>query len=393
MLSVMDKVKKLAEWFKRTRIARALGRYSAVNGGLLAGGVAFSALFSIFAALVIGFTVFMAVLGNNTDLRDAVIEQVDQALPGIIDTGGGGILSPEDLELGTVGGIAGAISVVVLLNTAMSTIANLRSAIRAIFGVTAPKENPVLGKLRDLAGFIALALAVLLTAALGIAAGALADVLIEAIGLTDATATAILLRGATLLVALAVDFGVFIFLFRVVAGIRPPRKDLLIGSLVGAIGAGVLRYLGTTAVSSVEDPLLASYAAIITLMLWINLLVRITLIVGAWTANPPVRPDITTEHLTHFDEEPNYVTVTAPHTLTWDYDPGTGQLRAGDPEPEGEHWGGLIGKVRDAHRRRRDRNADPGDKAAKNRARKDPTDPDAWGEDTEKISEEDIETT
>ncbi len=49
----------LLAWWKTTRLARALARYGQVNGALLCGGIAYSAIFSVFAGLTIGFTVFM----------------------------------------------------------------------------------------------------------------------------------------------------------------------------------------------------------------------------------------------------------------------------------------------------------------------------------------------
>src|SRR5699024_722121 len=59
MLGAMSaRLKALLQWWRGTRIARMLARYGVSNGAMLSGGVAFSALFSIFAALVIGFTVF-----------------------------------------------------------------------------------------------------------------------------------------------------------------------------------------------------------------------------------------------------------------------------------------------------------------------------------------------
>ena len=51
-----------------------------------------SELSGIFAALTIGFTAFMAVLGDNERLRDEVLDAVDDALPGLIDTGDGGLV-------------------------------------------------------------------------------------------------------------------------------------------------------------------------------------------------------------------------------------------------------------------------------------------------------------
>lgn len=347
----MDGVKKLLEWWKNSRLGRALTRYGKANGALLSGGITYSALFSIFAALTISFTVFIAIVGNNTALRDAVLDSLDSALPGIVDTGDGGLLAPEDLELSTAGGVVGVIAVLVLINTATTVMAALRTGVRAMFGILAPKESPVMGKVRDLLGFVGLALAVVLTSALGLAAGALGTALLELIGLQDAPFAGGLLRGLGFAVALAMDTLVFILIYRVLAGVRPPRRDLVLGSVVAAIGAGVLRVGGTTLVSSVADnPLLASFAAIITLLLWVNLVVRITLMVGAFSANPPRVPDRKLDMITHFHECPNYVTITAPETLEWDHDPNTGQIRPHQAEPD-EYWGGLVGWSKRAFQR------------------------------------------
>ena len=384
----MAKIKELIDWAIRTRVVRALGRYGSANGALLSGGIAFTALFSIFAALVIGFTVFMAVLGGNEPLRNSVMDQLDEVLPGIVDTGDGGMVTPDQLQLTTAGGIAGAIAVVVLLNTAIGVITALRSGVRAMFGMVRPKENPALAMLRDLGGFTVLALSVLVTAVLGVAAGTMATWLLDLIGLGDAPGVGFLLRALGLLVALAVDTLIFIFIYRGLAGARPPRRDLIIGAIIGGIGAGVLRYLGTSAVGAVDNPLLAGFAAIITLLLWVNLQVRVVLIVAAWTANPPKKFKVTPDMITHYDEVPNYVTVSAPHTFTWAHDPVTGRVLPliEDPDPETEteteepYWGGLIGRLRDSTRRAKatepdSTEPDPEELAAEDSAPFDLTDP------------------
>ena len=45
---------------------------------MLTGGIAYAALFSVFAALTIGYTVFMAVLGGNDELRQTVLDTVER---------------------------------------------------------------------------------------------------------------------------------------------------------------------------------------------------------------------------------------------------------------------------------------------------------------------------
>lgn len=340
-----DRIKSLLDWWKNTRVARLLARYGVANGAMLSGGIAFSALFSIFAALVIGFTAFTRVVGNDIELRDRVIATINDAMPMEL-IGPDGMLSPEDLQPSGGTGIAGIIAILVLLNTATRVPANLRNAVRAMFGLLAPEGSPVMGKVRDLLGFLGLAISVLLTTVLGVVAGAAGEWVLSQVGLEDSTGGRWVLWALGLLVPLIVDLLVFVWVFRVLAGVRPPKQDLWVGALLAAIGSGALRYLGTSAVGSVDNPLLQGSAAIGVLLLWVNLLVRITLMVAAWMANPPPRPVVADDMITHAGETPNYITVSVPETLEWQHDPLTGQVQPEEPPPPPPYWGGLIGWVR-----------------------------------------------
>ncbi|PYG00593.1 membrane protein [Georgenia satyanarayanai] len=388
-----ERVKALMARWEHSRPGRGLARYAKVNGGLLAGGITYSALFSIFAALTIGYTVFMTVLGTNAELRETVLQSVDDALPGIIDTGtNGGLVDPSELVLDTALNPASVAAAGVLLWTAISVMGALRRSIRMMFGIVAPKESPVLMRVRDLGGFLALAAAVVTTAALGIAAGAAGQWVLDAVGIEGAFASAAL-RVLGYLAALLVDAAVYVLLFRVLAGVHVPRRDLLLGALLGAVASTVLRLFGTTLVGGADDPLLATAAALITLLLWVNLLARVTLMIAAWTANPPAPPKPDDPSATNFDEHPNYVTLSVPQTLTWDYEATTGTVQADERSreetlvadlehlgEEGEevlalrhaeeeraewneraavearareaYWGGLVGRARDWNRRR-----------------------------------------
>ena len=50
-----------------------------------------------------------------------------------------------------------------------------------------------------------------------------------------------------------------------------------------------MRILGTSVVAGSVDrnPLFASVAVIVTLLVWVNLIARIVLLAAAWTADPP----------------------------------------------------------------------------------------------------------
>ena len=86
---MIERVKALVAAGRRTRVGRALIRYGTARGALMAGGIAYTGMFSIFAALVIGMSIMMAMIGNRPAFRAAVVSSVDSLLPGVLDTGDG----------------------------------------------------------------------------------------------------------------------------------------------------------------------------------------------------------------------------------------------------------------------------------------------------------------
>jgi membrane protein len=63
---------------------RAFLRYSERRGAMLADSVTYRALFSIFAAVLLGFSVAALWLAGNTDAWAALIAAVDRAVPGLV---------------------------------------------------------------------------------------------------------------------------------------------------------------------------------------------------------------------------------------------------------------------------------------------------------------------
>ena len=280
--------KELWDRVKHTRPMRANARFGARSGGVLTGGIAYAALFSVFAALTIGFTAFMAVLGDNERLRDEVLNAVDDALPGLIDTGdGNGMLDPKDLVLSTSLTLTSVVAVVVLLLSAIAAVAALRKAVRAMFADDDPRGNGLRGKARELGGFAVMGLAVLLSAIVTVAVSSAAQWILGALGRGSATTAVLTVLG--LVVAFAVDAGVFVLIVTALADQHPPRRDLLLGAAFTAVGLGVVRFLGTAVVAGSvnKNPLFSSVTVFVTLLVWINLIARIVLLAAAWTADPP----------------------------------------------------------------------------------------------------------
>lgn len=335
--------KKLVEKIKESRPVRAFLRFGKARGGLLAGGIAYTSLFSIVSALTIAWTVFMATLGGDPALREQVIQAVNKALPGILKDGSGkGMIDPNSLVLHDPVNPASIIATLVLVWSAIGLMSNIRSTMQAMFGIVAPAENFALAKLRDLLGFIVMGLGIVLSSALGAAATSMGSVVMGWIGLGDNPVTAFLLRAVGFLVAAAVAALTFAFLFRVTAAVRPLKKDLWLGSALGGIAVQIILNLGVSLVKSVSDnPLLASAASLATLLLFVNLLAQVLMLVSAFTANPP-SPDVPqSPEEVHFKETPNFVTLSDPSTLDWKHQDVTGQidvdetLRPGYRKPTG----------------------------------------------------------
>ncbi len=72
-------------------------------------------------------------------------------------------------------------------------------------------------------------------------------------------------------------------LFRVLLAARIPWRRLLTGSLLGGLGLGILKVLGATIVGGAgKNPLLASFAVILGLLVWFGLVCQVILLSATW---------------------------------------------------------------------------------------------------------------
>jgi membrane protein len=312
--AVLVHTKAALAWWARTRLGRANARFGAAGGGLLTGGIAYAALFSVMAGLTLGFAVLSAVVGPSRVLRAQVVRSVSVSLPGLIDTGNGsGAISPDALRLNAGLNIAGVVAVVVLALSATSCMAALRTAVRAMFKPSGPTGSMLTSRLRELAGFAAMAGAVLVSAVLTTALTGAVHWTLGPLGLGKAVEWAVTILGV--MVSFIVDALTFVLVLTVLAGLHPPRRDLRRGALIAGAGLGLARLLGTSVVAGSvgKNALLASFTLLVTLLVWINLTSRIVLLSAAWVANPPA---------------PTPPTAPAPEKLEPAHSPGPGTQSA-----------------------------------------------------------------
>lgn len=330
--SLTAKGAALGEWWNQTRIARALARYNGANGPLLSSGMALTSLLSLTAALTVAVTGFMAVLGGNETMREALFSGIARTIPNLLktDEDPSGLIDPESLVMSGAVSATGMIALAIMAWSAVSVVGQLGASIRAMFAIRVVPSHPLVLIARNALGALALGLSLVLGAGLGVAVDMTGEALPGLLGLDSSSASLALLDALSTLLALLVYALVSWVLIGVVAQVRVPMRRLLTGVLLIALASIVLRIAGTSVVGAAKGPLLATAATLITLVLWINLQVRAVLLICAWIADPPAPEKPASARAIHFLETPNYVTRAVPATLAWQYDPVSGEVR---PDP------------------------------------------------------------
>lgn len=266
---------------------RVFQHYGTRRGGLLAQGLSYQAIFAVFAAIAAGFSVLGVVLQSRPDLLRALIDVIAANVPGLIDDGSGeGAIDPESLLEAVPFTLTGLIALVLLLFTATGWLSSGREAVRVLFDLPSATLNPVLAWLKDLGLALAFGAALLLSAALSVLSTTATGSLLDALGIDESSPVASAVTTVVgILLMLALDTAILGGFFRVVSGIRIPFRVLWQGTLLGAVALGALKVLGTTLLGgATSNPLLASFAVIIGLLIWFNLICQVILLSASWIA-------------------------------------------------------------------------------------------------------------
>jgi len=261
--------------------------YISRRGPLLAFGLSYQALFATFAALWVAFSIAGLVLQNNIGLRDSLIMAVSRSVPGLIDNGdGSGAVDPDVLLGANVFGWTGALALVILIATAIGWLDSARGAVREIFDIGFLKANFALQKLKDLGFGIAFGVALLASTTLSAATTWLIGTVLPIVGIDSDSALSVTLgRIVGLLIVLAIDTLLLAAIYRLLSQVPIPRSNLLQGALVGGVAIGLLKLLGGALIGGTgNNPLLASFAVIVGLLIWFNIVCQLILLCAAWIA-------------------------------------------------------------------------------------------------------------
>jgi membrane protein len=263
---------------------RVFLRFGSSGGEIMASGMSFQAVFAIFAGIWVGFSIFGIVLAGNKDLMDAVVAQLSNAIPGLI--GKNGAIDPEALSQARILGWTGAIALIGLVLTAVGWLASTRDSIRRLFKLDPPTTNPVLLKLKDFGLALAFGIAIILSSAVSLISNQGLSLAFDLLGIDTRSPFASVVGWLVgVLVVFVFDSLVLAAAFRVLSGVKIPRRRLFAGAAIGGAALGVLKILGSQLLGgATSNPLLASFAVIIGIMIFLNLVCRVILISATWIA-------------------------------------------------------------------------------------------------------------
>jgi membrane protein len=275
----------LIGWVRQLFIVRVLTEYGAEQGALLASGLAYQAIFAVFAAVWVGFSIVGLVVAGNHQLQQPLIDLLASSVPGLIkDSSGSGAIDPKMLLSTGALSLTGAIALAGVLVTALGWLASARTAIRIIFGVPQSTTNFVLLKARDLVVGIGFGLVLVISAALSVAGSAATGFGLGIIGVSPHSIVGnIVGKFVTIVLSFVLDAVTLGALFRVLSGVRVPWRRLVGGVVVGGVALGALKFAGSTLLGvSKNNPLLASFAVILGLLIFFNFVCQVILISAAW---------------------------------------------------------------------------------------------------------------
>jgi membrane protein len=273
-------VKSAIAQFRASRPGRAWKRYGDARGNILAAGVGYFAFFSIFPAAALAFAVFGFVLRAHPGLLHTIIGHLSTYLPGLVQDSQhrDGLISAQPPQAVALT-VTGVIAFVVLVLAGLGWLRATREGIRAVMGAMGPGGGLVANTARDLGVLFTLGVGIAVFAVLTTAA----DWVAQGIGLSDAGWVVILAGFALSVLA---DTGLMIVLLAVVSGVPVPWRDLGQGALVGGIGLSVLKISAAALLPRLTaNPFFASFAIVVGLLIWLNLIARLILISAAWAAN------------------------------------------------------------------------------------------------------------
>jgi membrane protein len=273
-------------------LVRAGEAYAERNGNHYAAAITYFSVLSLFPLIMIAFAVAGFVLAGNQSLLTEMQNSITEAVP----SGLGETINDVIKEAVESRGTVGIIGLVAAVYSGLGWMSNLRDALTAQWGQE-HRERPFLKTmLKDLLALLGLGLALAVSFGLSAAGAGLGSWLLGLVGLDDDAWALFLLRVATIVLSLAANWLVFLWVLSRLPREKVSARSAVRGAIAAAIGFEVLKQVFAIYLATVlNSPAGQVFGPIIGLLLFSNFVSRFLLFITAWTATakenlPPVIP-------------------------------------------------------------------------------------------------------
>ncbi|CAH0157287.1 hypothetical protein SRABI76_00942 [Microbacterium oxydans] len=274
------------------------------NGFLLAAGVSYQALFAIFAAIYLTFAIAGLWLGGSEEAVDGLIVMINSYIPNLI-VADGGLVTPaqvQDIAANTTGvlSVTGLIALGTVIWTAIGWVTFSRRATRDIFGLPPDRRSYLLLKARDLLAAAIFGAALVAGSILSSASAAVLSWLLSLLGWDSGSGGVnIGIRIGTVLVSFALMSAALAAMVRFLTGTSLHWGTIWPGALLGGGAMTVLQYgAGFLLSYTPSNPLLATFAIFIGLLLWFRVNGVVMLVASSWIAVAALDRDLPLEQQT-----------------------------------------------------------------------------------------------
>ncbi|HEX3589528.1 MAG TPA: inner membrane protein YhjD [Pseudonocardiaceae bacterium] len=275
----MARLRKAHPWLDH--LFRANESFGNHYGNHYAAAITYFSILSLIPILMVAFAIAGIVLAGNTELLTELQQAITKSMPGALGDTVNKVVD-QAIEARTTVGVVGLI---VALYSGVGWMSNLRDALTAQWGQERGNLPLVKTTLSDLGSLIGLGLAIAVSFAITAAGTGLGQLMLRLVGLADTGWAETLLVVLTIVLSLAANWLVFLWVIARLPRERVGMRSAVRGALLAAVGFEVLKQLATVLLkSATHSPTGAVFGSVIGLLVFANLVARFLLLATAWTA-------------------------------------------------------------------------------------------------------------